>query len=60
VPDDKGEEEVEEYGSRTDDDASGRSSSASEPHAATRVPNFLPATSDELEDAGHDEHDDER
>jgi hypothetical protein len=49
VPDNKGKEEVEEYGSRTDDDEStasspdSRRSFASRPGGATRVPNFLPA-----------------
>jgi hypothetical protein len=48
VPDDKGSETIEEYGSRTDDDESATSSPesrrslASRPGGETRVPNFLP------------------
>jgi hypothetical protein len=49
APGDKGKEEIEEYGSRTDDDEStgaspeSRRSLASRPGGTTRVPNFLPA-----------------
>ena len=49
APDDKGKEEIEEYGSRTDDDETetsspeSRRSLASRQGGVTRVPNFLPA-----------------